>query len=77
MQANEMRLGGRRELVVVYSLGFLFLGFWGCPFFSFSFFWGGKGKGGILLSSSSFNYSNPKLIISSSILFFIQDPLNR
>lgn len=74
-----MRLGG-------VSGGF-FVGFFvfgvclGAPFFLFIFlFFSGK-RGvlgeGILLFPSSFNYSNPKLIISSSILFFIQDPLNK
>lgn len=76
MQANEMRLGGRRELVVVFSLVFLFWGVWGCPFliFLFLFFFWEKGDSSF---SKFLNYSNPELIISSSILFFIQDPLNR
>lgn len=59
--------------------GFLFLGglFGGAPFFFFSFFFWEKGGGGDSSFLKFLNYSNPKLIISSSILFFIQDPLNR
>lgn len=71
--------GGREGVSDWWGFVYWFLGgfVWGGPFFSFSFSFWEKGAFGGRGDSSFFeflNYSNPKLIISSSIPFFLHPP---